>query len=101
MAIRIYCEYGEFNYVEKEVSEYLGDKFSGSDDYEDIWGNEDGEEDDLEGFIGNSDCLGENASYYIVCDTEDEEAAEDMANYLGRFTKIPLEELHKVFFSVD
>lgn len=97
MAIKIYCEFDEFSYEEKDIFSYFSDEeFRESDDL-DLWNETDT---DLDNLALNRSSIREDASFYIVCDTEDEEIAEDIAAYLGKSTKIFIEELHKIFFSV-
>jgi hypothetical protein len=42
----------------------------------------------------------DDASFYVVADTEDEDIAEDISNYLGKFTKFFIADLHKMIFIV-
>ena len=42
----------------------------------------------------------EEASFFLVADSDEEELAEDIAEYLGKSTKIQLDEFHKVVFCV-
>lgn len=97
MAIKIYCEFDEFSYEEKKIFAYFEDDELERPDYEDLW---DDPASDLDNLALNKSSIREDANFYIVCDTEDEEIAEDLASYLGKPTKIFIEEIHKIFFLV-
>jgi len=95
MSIRIYREYDEFNYTEKEVSGFFEDQGIEENyiDYE--------EEDNdflFEDLRRTKPSIREDANFYIVSDLEDEEIAEEIASFIGKYTKIYIEDLHQVFF---
>lgn len=94
MSIKIYSGYDEFKYEEPELSDCIED-----DDYSD----EDSDEESEDLFFyptKNSDFV-DSATFYVVSDLEDEENAEDISSYLGKFKKIYLQDSHKVLFCVS
>lgn len=95
MSIKIYSEYEEFKYEEPELSEYFEEEgYSGIDIYE--------EESDEIFFIQSANSnFGDSSIFYIVSDVEDEESAEDIAGYLGKFKRIDIPEIHKVLFCIN
>lgn len=98
MAIKIYSEFEEFNYEEKQICEFLqDDNFSESNYGDDLWEDP---SDDFGSLSSGKEKLNEDANYFIICDQEDEEIAEDIASYLGKHTKIFIEDFHKIFFCV-
>ena len=98
MSIKIYSEFEEFKYEEKQICDSLQDEdFSESNYGDDLWEDP---SDDFGGLSSSKEKLNEGANYFIVCDPEDEEIAEDIASYIGKHTKIFIEDLHKIFFSV-
>ena len=100
MAIKVYSSYQEFSYEEKEIVEYLEDQDYPSDNFvdeDDLW---DDPSKDLQGLNANNDSIKDDASFYIVCDDEDEETAEDIAELLGKYSKTFIENYHKMFFSI-
>jgi hypothetical protein len=90
MSIKIYSGYDEFKFEEEEICEYLESDFSDS--------NNDEESDEIFFYTESKIDFRDDADFYIVCDTEDEEAAEDIASYLGKAKKINLEDFRKSFF---
>lgn len=99
MSIVIYHDYEEFSYTEKDICDFLEDQ---SVIKEDSYGDydEDSIENDLFEFNDDKIDLRNDASYYILCNDEDDELAEDIANYLGKNTKIVLNNFDKIFFYV-
>jgi hypothetical protein len=92
MAIKIYSDLDDFSFDEKEISEYLESKV-----YEDPL--EDDSTDIFMYTVSKND-FNEESSFFLSADAEEEELAEDIAGYLGKFTKIQLDEFHKVIFCV-
>lgn len=96
MSIVIYTDYEEFSYAEKDICEFIEDQNVIKDDYYDT--------EDLDDEIFESNDLKidlrNDASYYIVCDPEEEELGEDVAGYLGKVNKIYLKSFDKIFFYV-
>jgi hypothetical protein len=91
MSVSIYSTYDEFKFSDPESCEYLE---SVESEYED-----DLDEDQF--FYTESKLSSiDDASFYIVADTEDEDIAEDISNYLGKFTKFFIADLHKKIFIV-
>ncbi len=98
MSIVIYTDYEEFNFTEKEICEFLEDQ---SVFNENSYGDyEDELENDLFEFSTPKIDLRNDASYYVICDEEEEELGEDISNYLGKNTKIYLKDFDKIFFYV-
>jgi len=97
MSIRIYSEYDEFNYTEKEVSGFFEDQIIEENyiDYE-----EDNDSSLFGDFQKSKPNIREDANFYIVSDLEDEEMAEEIASFLGKYTKIYIKELHQFFFYI-
>jgi hypothetical protein len=96
MAIKIYCEYEEFIYCEKELADYFEDQAITDNTFSD----DDYLDNESEDIMGTKEIEGirEDANFYIICDVENEEVAEDIASNLGRYTKINLKEFDKTFF---
>jgi hypothetical protein len=92
MAIKIYSDHDDFSFEEKEISEYLENKVY-DDPFED-------DSTDLFMYTESKNEFNEEASFFLVADSEEEELAEDIAEYLGKSTKIQLDEFHKVVFCV-
>jgi len=91
MSISIYSEYNEFKFSEVESCEYL----------ESIENNYDEDLDtDLFFYSENKSDSMDDASFYVVADTEDEDIAEDISNYLGKSRKIFIADLHKTVFII-
>lgn len=95
MSIKIYQEYDELSYSEKDICEYFQDLSLIKDNYDSF--DDELDFNDIE-YKVNSFELNEDGNFYIVSDDEDEEIAEDIASYLGRYKKINLKEFHKIFF---
>jgi hypothetical protein len=91
MSVSIYSTYDEFKFSDVESCEYLE---SIESDYEDDL--------DKDLFFYTESKLDsiDGASFYVVADTEDEDIAEDISNYLGKFTKFFIADLHKTIFIV-
>jgi hypothetical protein len=91
MSVSIYSTYDEFKFSDTESCEYLE---SIESDYEDDL--------DKDPFFYTESKLSsiDDASFYVVADTEDEDIAEDISNYLGKFTKFFIADLHKMIFIV-
>jgi hypothetical protein len=96
MSIRVYKDYQEFKYEEKDLHEFFEDQSFNNNDYEE-------EEEDYQffsEFSGYKINVVEDANYYIVCDDEDEELSEEIAEFLGKSTKTILEDFRKIFFYI-
>jgi hypothetical protein len=93
MAIKIYSDHEDFSLVEKEISEYLENKVY-DDPFED-------DSTDLFMYTESKNEFNEEARFFLVADSDEEELAEDIAGYLGKSAKIQLDEFHKVVFCVD
>jgi len=94
MSIKIYSGYDEFKYEEPELCDRIE---SSDDEYQ-----EESEEDQEDLFFYNtkeSDFV-DSSTFYVVSDLEDEENAEDISGYLGKFKRIYLPDLHKIIFCV-
>ena len=91
MSVSIYSTYNEFKFADVESCEYLE---SIESDYEDDL--------DKDLFFYTESKLDsiEGASFYVVADTEDEDIAEDISNYLGKFSKVFLADLHQTIFII-
>ena len=91
MSVSIYSTYDEFKFSDTESCEYLE---SIESDYEDDL--------DKDPFFYTESKLSsiDDASFYVVADTEDEDIAEDISNYLGKFSKFFLVDLHKTVFII-
>lgn len=91
MSVSIYSTYDEFKFADIESCEYLE---SIESDYEDDL--------DKDPFFYTESKLDsiEGASFYVVADTEDEDIAEDISNYLGKASKFFLADLHKTIFII-
>ena len=92
MAIKIYSDPEDFSLVEKEISEYLENKVY-DDPFED-------DSTDLFMYTESKNEFNEEASFFLIADSDEEDLAEDIAGYLGKSTKIQLDEFHKVVFCV-
>lgn len=91
MAIKIYADYGEFSYNEGEVVDFFSTGQSEKQYDDDLWDDSD---------ISSESSLSPDGSFYIVCDDEDEESAEEIAEYLGKSEKFILKEFRKTFFYI-
>jgi len=96
MSIKIYSGYDEFKFEEPELCECVEDEPSYDEEEDDI------ETDDLF-FYTNKSSNGfvDSSVFYVVSDLEDEENAEDISGYLGKYKKIYLPDSHKVLFCVS
>ncbi len=92
MSIKIYSDYEDFSFEEKEISEHLESKVY-DDPFED-------DSTDLFMYTESKNEFNEESTFFLVADSEEEELAEDIAEYLGKSTKIQLDEFHKVVFCV-
>jgi hypothetical protein len=94
MAIKVYSDYEEFSIEEKELLKYLeNSSFNEEDPYED-------DSSDLFMYQGKKEEFNEDSSFFIVADSEEEELAGEIAEYLGKSYSIPLDDFHKVVFCV-
>jgi hypothetical protein len=93
MSIKIYSGYDEFKFEEDNVFSYLEIQ-----NYEDDSIEEESEDLFFEP-VKQSDFL-DFSTFYIVSDLEDEENAEDISSYLGKFKKVNLPDIHKVVFFI-
>ena len=93
MAIRVYSDYDNFSLEEKQILEHLENKI-----YDDPF-----EDDGTDIFMYHEpkNEFDEESDFFVVSDAEDEELAEDIAGYLGKATRIQLDEFHKVVFCVN
>ena len=91
MSVSIYSTYNEFKFTDTESCEYLE---SVESDYVDDL--------DKDIFFHTESKLDsiDDASFYVVADAEDEDIAEDISNYLGKFSKFFLIDLHKTIFII-
>ena len=91
MSVSIYSTYNEFKFADVESCEYLE---SIELDYED--------DSDKDLFFYTERKLDsiDGSSFYVVADTEDEDIAEDISNYLGKASKFFLADLHKTIFII-
>ena len=92
MSIKVYSGYEEFKFEEEEICEYLESDFSDS--------NNDEESDEVFFYTESKIDFRDDADFYILCDLEDEETAEDIASYLGKTKKINLPDFRKSFFYI-
>jgi hypothetical protein len=95
MAIKIYSGYDEFKYEESELCDCIGldDESSYPEESEE-------ESDDIFFYGSKSVDFIDSSTFYVVADLEDEENAEDVSAYLGKFKRIYAPDLHKVLFCV-
>lgn len=98
MSVKIYSGYDEFKYEEPEICECVEEESSYQNDEDDI----EEEADDIF-FYQNKQSNGfvDSSTFYVVSDIEDEENAEDISGYLGKYKKIYLPDLHKILFCVS
>lgn len=91
MAVKIYSGYDEFKFEEEEVCEYLE---STQEDYDD--------DQDKDTFFYTESSIDsiDDYTFYVISDTEDEDLAEDVSNYLGKPNKFFLVDLHKTVFII-
>jgi len=96
MSIKIYSSYDEFKYEESDICDFI-------DMEENSYEDEDVDEDESVDLFfytkSESNFIGSSA-FYILSDLEDEENAEDISEYLGKFKKINLPDLNKVLFCI-
>lgn len=92
MSIKIYSEFDDFSFEEKDLLENL-ENTTFDDPYED-------DTTDVFMYSGKENEFKEDSSFFVVCDSSDEELAQEIAEYLGKTTKIQLDDLHKVVFCV-
>lgn len=92
MSIKIYSGYDEFKYEEPQISEYLEEE-----DYTEE------EEDSEDLFFVSKKSLDfiDSSTFYVVSDMEDEENAEDISGYLGKFKRTYLPDFHKIVFCIS
>ena len=96
MAIKIYSGYDEFKYEESELCDCIGLEDESS--YP-----EESEEESYDIFFYDSKNVDfiDSSTFYVVADLEDEENAEDISGYLGKFKRIYINDSHKVLFCVS
>lgn len=97
MSIKIYSGYDEFKYEEPELCEFVEEESPYEDDEE----NGEIETEDLFFYQKKSNGFADSSTFYVVSDLEDEENAEDISGYLGKYKKIYLSDSHKVLFCVS
>ncbi len=96
MSIKIYSGYDEFKYEEPELWGCLD--IEERDSYED----EQREElNDVFFYATKTFDFIDSLTFYVVSDLEDEENAEDISGYLGKFKKMYILDFHKVLFCVN
>ncbi|NBU98728.1 MAG: hypothetical protein EBS19_11060 [Spirochaetia bacterium] len=96
MSIKIYSGYDEFKYEEPELCNLIG--LDDVSSHEEEFTEE--ESDDIFFYNSKSQYFIDFSAFYIVSDLEDEENAEDISGYLGKFKRIYVADLHKVLFYV-
>lgn len=91
MSIKIYSGYDEFKYEEPDITDCI-----------DIENPEelDEESDDIFFSEYKKSNFIDSSSFYVLADLEDEENAEDISGYLGKYKRIYIPESHKVLFLV-
>jgi hypothetical protein len=91
MSVSIYSTYDEFKFSDTESCEYLESIESDNED-----------DSDRDQFFYTESKLSsiDDAFFYVVADSEDEDIAGDISNYLGKFTKFFIADLHKTIFIV-
>lgn len=96
MSIKIYSGYDEFKYEEPELCDCIGldDESSYEEESEEV------ESDDIFFYDSKAQDFIDSSAFYVVSDLEDEENAEDISGYLGKFKRIYVPDLHKVLFYV-
>lgn len=95
MSIKIYSGYEEFKYEESDLCEYFEEEGYNEIDFDE-------EESDEIFFIQSSNTnFGDSSTFYVVSDLEDEENAEDISGYLGKFKRIDLPDINKVLFCIN
>jgi len=93
MAIKIYSGYDEFNFEEPEICQYVE---------EENYDSEESDESDDLFFVDNKGSeFVDSSTFYVLSDLEDEDNAEDISGYLGKYKKIYLPDSHKVLFCVS
>lgn len=95
MSIKIYSGYDEFKYEEPQISEYLEDENYTEEDEEEEFS------DDLFFVSKKGLDFADSSTFYVVSDMEDEENAEDISGYLGKFKRMYLPDFHKIVFCVS
>lgn len=93
MSIKIYSGYDEFKYEEPDLCDCVETESNYSDESEE-------ESEDLFFYDTKSSDFIDSSTFYVVSDLEDEENAEDISGYLGKFKRIYLPDLHKVLFCI-
>jgi hypothetical protein len=97
MSIKIYSGYDEFKFEEPVLCECVEDEPSYEEEEED-----DTETEDLFFYASkSSNGFVDSSIFYVVSDLEDEENAEDISSYLGKYKKIYLPDSHKILFCVS
>ena len=96
MSIKIYSGYDEFKYEEPELCESVEDESGYPDESE-----SEEETDDIFFYSRESNSFSDTSTFYVVSDLEDEENAEDISGYLGKFKRIYINDSHKVLFCVS
>lgn len=101
MSIRVYSSYEEFSESEKESYLILSvPEFEENEGY-DLWGSDSEDSCDYEeDYPKLSSSVKEDSSFYVVCDNDDLDLAEEISSSLGKYSKINLDEIHKTFFSI-
>ncbi len=94
MSIKIYSSYDEFKYEESDICDFIDIE---ENSYEDV---DEDESVDLFFYTKSESNFIDSSAFYILSDLEDEENAEDISGYLGKFKKINLPDLHKVLFCI-
>jgi hypothetical protein len=96
MSIKIYSGYDEFKYEEPELCDCID--IEERDSYED---EQEEESNDVFFYATKTSDFIDSSTFYVVSDLEDEENAEDISGYLGKFKKMYIPDFHKVLFCVN
>lgn len=101
MSIRVYSSYEEFSETERESYLILSvPEFEEIEGY-DLWETDSDDSYDYdEDYTKLSSAIREDASFYVICDNDDLDLAEEISSSLGKYSKINLDEIHKTFFSI-
>jgi hypothetical protein len=94
MSIKIYSGYDEFKYEEPELCDCI-------DIEDDSYEEEQEESSDLFFYYTKTLDFIDSSTFYVVSDMQDEENAENISGYLGKFKRKYLPDFHKVLFCVS
>lgn len=96
MSIKIYSGYDEFKYEESDICDLI--EVDNDESYSE---EEEEESDDIFFYSKKESDFIDSSTFYIVSDLEDEENAEDISSYLGKFKRIYIPDMHKIIFCVS